>query len=174
MASQTDGRRVLDVRTIDEPPFDPIVEALEELSEEGTLVIVNGFEPVPLYDVFESRGFDYEATRVDDGEWRIRVTHADRDGDADASASGGGTNDAPAGDGGAVLDVRDVPPPQRHPKIHDAFAELEAGEALTIVNDHEPKPLYYEFAAEVESFDAEGYEVERRGPTEFVARFPKR
>jgi hypothetical protein len=27
--------------------------------------------------------------------------------------------------------------------------------------------------AEVESFDADGYEVERRGPTEFVATLPK-
>lgn len=73
-----------------------------------------------------------------------------------------------------LLDVRDVPPADRHPKIHDAFEDLVAGETLTIVNDHEPKPLFYEFAAEVESFDAEGYDVERRAPDEFVASFPKK
>lgn len=73
-----------------------------------------------------------------------------------------------------TLDVRDVPPAKRHPKIHAAFEELGSGEALTIVNDHEPKPLFYEFQAEVESFDADGYEVERRGEGEFRARFPKR
>lgn len=72
------------------------------------------------------------------------------------------------------LDLRDVPPAQRHPKIHDAFADLESGEALTLVNDHEPKPLFYELRAEVESFDAEGYEVERRGDAEFVATLPKK
>jgi uncharacterized protein (DUF2249 family) len=72
-----------------------------------------------------------------------------------------------------TLDLRDVPPPQRHPKIHDAFAELDSGEALTIVNDHEPKPLFYEFQAEVEEFDADGYDVERRGDAEFVATLPK-
>ncbi|MFB6093268.1 MAG: DUF2249 domain-containing protein [Haloquadratum sp.] len=71
------------------------------------------------------------------------------------------------------LDVRDVPPAQRHPKIHDAFEALESGDTLELVNDHEPKPLYYEMQAEVESFDASGYEVEQRGPNEFVARFPK-
>ncbi|WP_126664711.1 DUF2249 domain-containing protein [Haloterrigena salifodinae] len=71
------------------------------------------------------------------------------------------------------LDVRDVPPMNRHPKIHDAFEELEPGEALTIVNDHEPKPLFYEFQAEVDAFDADGYEVERVESDEFVARFPK-
>lgn len=73
-----------------------------------------------------------------------------------------------------TLDVRDVPPAERHPKIHAAFEELAAGEALTIVNDHEPKPLFYEFQAEVERFDSDGYEVERRGENEFRARFPKR
>ncbi|MUV58246.1 Uncharacterized conserved protein [Halogeometricum rufum] len=73
-----------------------------------------------------------------------------------------------------TLDLRDVPPPERHPKIHDAFASLDSGESLELVNDHDPKPLFYEMQAEVESFDADGYEVERRGPTEFVATLPKR
>ena len=71
------------------------------------------------------------------------------------------------------LDVREIPPVDRHPTIHDAFDELDPGEALTIVNDHEPKPLFYEFQAEVESFDAEAYEVEKVDDAKFVATFPK-
>ncbi|MFB6189784.1 MAG: DUF2249 domain-containing protein [Halapricum sp.] len=71
------------------------------------------------------------------------------------------------------LDLRDVPPPERHPKIHAAFEELDSGETLTIVNDHEPKPLYYEFAAEVEDFDADGYTDEQRDEGTFVAELPK-
>ena len=73
-----------------------------------------------------------------------------------------------------TLDLRDVPPSQRHPMIRDAFADLDSGEALSIVNDHEPKPLFYEFQAEVDSFDADDYEVEQRGPTEFVATLPRK
>ncbi|MFT4882870.1 MAG: hypothetical protein ACI8U4_000366 [Natronomonas sp.] len=73
-----------------------------------------------------------------------------------------------------TLDVRDVPPVERHPKIHDAFDALDSGEALHIVNDHDPKPLFYEFEAEVESFDADGYEVEKEEEGRFVATFPKR
>jgi uncharacterized protein (DUF2249 family) len=69
--------------------------------------------------------------------------------------------------------VRDVPPAERHPTIYEAFAALDSGEALTIVNDHEPKPLFYEMQAEVEAFDADGYTVDRVGPEEFVATFPK-
>lgn len=73
-----------------------------------------------------------------------------------------------------TLDLRDVPPPERHPKIHDAFEQLNSGEVLEIINDHEPKPLFYEMQAEVEAFDAEGYDVEQRGATEFVAHLPKK
>ena len=72
-----------------------------------------------------------------------------------------------------TLDLRDVPPPQRHPMIHEAFESLDSGETLRIVNDHEPKPLFYEMRAEVDSFDAEGYSVEQRRGNEFVADFPK-
>lgn len=73
----------------------------------------------------------------------------------------------------ATLDLRDVPPPERHPKIHDAFEALDPGETLTIINDHEPRPLFYEMQAEVPDFDADGYAVEQRGDTEFVAQLPK-
>lgn len=71
------------------------------------------------------------------------------------------------------LDLREIPPPERHPKIFDAFEELSSGEALTLVNDHEPRPLYHQMVAEVESFDADGYTVDRVGPNEFVATLPK-
>lgn len=71
------------------------------------------------------------------------------------------------------LDVREVPPADRHPRSKTAFAEMEPGDTLELVNDHEPKPLFYEFQAEVDAFAADGYEVERQGPDEYVARFPK-
>ena len=71
------------------------------------------------------------------------------------------------------LDVREIPPNERHDRIHDAFADLDPGESLTIVNDHDPKPLYYELSAEVPAFDDEAYAVEREGPERFVAELPK-
>lgn len=71
------------------------------------------------------------------------------------------------------LDVREIPPVNRHDKIHEEFDGMDPGETLTIVNDHEPKPLYYEMAAEVPAFDEEAYEVRQNAPDEFVAEFPK-
>lgn len=73
-----------------------------------------------------------------------------------------------------TLDVRDIPPMNRHDTIHERFEALDPGETLVIVNDHEPKPLYYEMATEVPSFDADGYSVEQIASDEFRAAFPKR
>ncbi|MBX3638265.1 MAG: DUF2249 domain-containing protein [Rubrivivax sp.] len=44
-----------------------------------------------------------------------------------------------------AIDVRRVPPPQRHPLIFSTFDALAPGAALEIVNDHDPLPLYFEF-----------------------------
>jgi len=71
------------------------------------------------------------------------------------------------------LDVRDLPPAERHDTIREAFDDIEAGERLVLVNDHDPSPLFYEFQAEVEAFDADSYRVEQRGEDEFVAELPK-
>ncbi|MBL8146677.1 MAG: DUF2249 domain-containing protein [Anaerolineae bacterium] len=47
-----------------------------------------------------------------------------------------------------TLDVRTIPPAQRHPLIFGTFEDLQAGEQFQLVNDHDPKPLYYQFSAE--------------------------
>ncbi len=73
-----------------------------------------------------------------------------------------------------TIDLRDVPPPERHPKIFDAFDSLASGEALELINDHDPRPLYYEMAAEIDAFDADGYSVEQEDEHKFVATLPKK
>jgi uncharacterized protein (DUF2249 family) len=46
------------------------------------------------------------------------------------------------------IDVRAIEPRDRHPLIFDTFGKLAAGESFELVNDHDPKPLYYQFEAE--------------------------
>ncbi len=48
----------------------------------------------------------------------------------------------------ATVDARVLPIPQKHPTIFRTFEDLPVGEAMLLVNDHDPKPLYYQFAAE--------------------------
>lgn len=47
-----------------------------------------------------------------------------------------------------VLDVRTEIPKRRHEMIFEAFTALAPGEAYELVNDHDPKPLRYQFEAE--------------------------
>jgi len=47
-----------------------------------------------------------------------------------------------------TLDVRTEPPARRHALIFDAFDHLAAGAGFELVNDHDPKPLYYQLQAE--------------------------
>lgn len=47
------------------------------------------------------------------------------------------------------LDVRVIPPRLKHPTIFQTFNALHAGESFTLVNDHDPKPLYYQFSHEM-------------------------
>lgn len=49
-----------------------------------------------------------------------------------------------AEDGHELLDVRFLPPAQRHSLIFARFAALAPGDWFVLVNDHDPKPLYYQ------------------------------
>lgn len=48
-----------------------------------------------------------------------------------------------------TIDVRTIVPRERHPLIFRTFEGLRPGEAFELVNDHDPKPLYYQFQAEL-------------------------
>lgn len=47
-----------------------------------------------------------------------------------------------------ILNVTILEPRQKHPTIFVRFDELNDGKSLTIHNDHDPKPLYYQLLAE--------------------------
>lgn len=46
-----------------------------------------------------------------------------------------------------VVDVREIPHGQRHPRIFARYARLTPGEGFVLVNNHDPKPLRREFEA---------------------------
>jgi uncharacterized protein (DUF2249 family) len=47
-----------------------------------------------------------------------------------------------------ILDVRALVPAERHRAIFDSYGRLPTGGKFVLVNDHDPKPLYYQFDAE--------------------------
>jgi uncharacterized protein (DUF2249 family) len=44
-----------------------------------------------------------------------------------------------------TVDVRTLIPRERHPLIFKTFSNLAPGDTFLLVNDHDPKPLYYQF-----------------------------
>lgn len=65
-----------------------------------------------------------------------------------------------------ILDLRNMPPFERHSKIFEMWDGLEEGETLKIINDHEPKPLYYQFEAEYQGLFK--WEYEEQGPRDWI------
>lgn len=52
----------------------------------------------------------------------------------------------------AILDVTAIEPRLKHPTIFDHFDALEQGESFSILNDHDPRPLYYQLLGERGNF----------------------
>jgi uncharacterized protein (DUF2249 family) len=46
------------------------------------------------------------------------------------------------------LDVRVIPPRDKHPTIFKTFESLVPGQSMLLLNDHDPKPLRYQLMAE--------------------------
>jgi len=71
-----DADRRLNVRETDGEPFGDIMAALNELDSGDSLLLVNSFEPEPLYDVIEDRGFTYETANLQPDVWHVEIEHA--------------------------------------------------------------------------------------------------
>ncbi len=71
-----------------------------------------------------------------------------------------------------VLDVRPLTPPERHPGIFNSFKGLAPGDSFVLVNDHDPRPLLYQFQNEFDG-EFEWWPLER-GPVAWRVRIVKR
>jgi uncharacterized protein (DUF2249 family) len=52
-------------------------------------------------------------------------------------------------DTSATIDVRAIPPRERHSLIFGTLRTLPVNDALELVNDHDPRPLYHQLQAEM-------------------------
>lgn len=119
---------LLDVRGLEPPePMQRTLEALASLAPGHTLVQINSRVPRFLLPELESRGFQYTVHEEQPDVVRLFIRHAEEH---------------------RVLDVRLLPPREKHPTIFATFDALEPGTAFVILNDHDPVPLRYQFMAE--------------------------
>lgn len=60
------------------------------------------------------------------------------------------------------LNVIEIIPRERHPLIFKTFDELKEGESFILINDHDPRPLHYQFLHEREGLFS--WEYIEQGP----------
>ncbi|HSW29643.1 MAG TPA: DUF2249 domain-containing protein [Longimicrobiales bacterium] len=119
---------VLDVRELEPPePMQRTLEALATMPRGHTMVQVNSRVPRFLLPELKQRGFQYTIHEEQPDVVRLFIRHAET---------------LP------VLDVRVLPPREKHPTIFATFDALEPGASFVILNDHDPVPLRYQFMAE--------------------------
>ncbi len=121
-----------------------IFEKFDSLQPGEAFVLLNDHDPVPLYhQLMATRGevFSWQYIRKGPYEFRILITKKPAEKSA-AQANGNGSEDV------NVIDVPSLEPRLKHPTIFRKFDDLRPGEKLTIHNDHDPKPLFYQLQAE--------------------------
>jgi uncharacterized protein (DUF2249 family) len=72
----------------------------------------------------------------------------------------------------SILDVREIVPRERHPTIFATFEALHSGQSFQLINDHDPKPLRYQFEAEMP--DRFTWEYLEEGPEAWRVRIGRR
>ena len=144
--SASAGDAVLDVRALAPAQrHEKIFATYGALGQGTAFVLVNDHDPKPLRYQFEAEhlgDFTWDVLEAGPTVWRVRIGRP-------AGASGG--EDAAATTSAGTepeLDVRRFPHGQRHDVIFTTFDALAEGAGFVLVNDHDPKPLRYQFEAQ--------------------------
>ncbi len=158
---------VLDVRDLEPPePMVRTLEALEHLPAGATLVQINVRVPRFLLPRLEERGFTYEVREQAPDLLRVFIRRS-----ADAFRTSEQESIMPETTE-RTLDVRVIPPREKHPTIFSTFEALDPGNSFVLINDHDPRPLRYQFEAEMP--DRYGWEYLEQGPEVWRVRITKR
>lgn len=146
------SRRVeLDVREYHsrgEEPFAAIMAVVESLRDGQEFVLVNTFEPLPLYRVMANGGFRHRAEQVGPGHWRITFSRsaggpAAEVGGAVAKAPAPGEADGPDPELPPIeLDNRGLEPPQPMVRILAGLEQALPGQAIVATNERKPLFLF--------------------------------
>jgi uncharacterized protein (DUF2249 family) len=164
-------------------PFQRIMAAREGLSAGEVLRVRAIFDPVPLYGVMADLGMTAWTEELGPSDVRVWFWTPERPPRKRPRCDGGlgghdgderGVDALPGYhvDGGrARLDVRVIPPRDKHPSIFRLFHALAPGESFELVNDHDPKPLWYQFQAEQEG--RFGWDYLEEGPEAWRVRISR-
>lgn len=160
----TDISTLLDLRKADKKEWKQIVFHRYGMMEPNTVMeIIAAEDPKEIHAIFVNK-FEGQHSWIyrkqESGEYVIHITKKSKSGLGD--------------DGFSVVnefDLRPFPPAERHEMFYKAFADITPGEAFEFINDHDPRPLYYQM--EAESKDPFKWEYLEKGPEEWKVRVIK-
>lgn len=155
---------LLDLRKADKKEWKQIVFHRYGMMEEGTTMeIISSEDPGEIHGIFMQKfegKHKWIYKKKDGGEYVVHVTKQDNSGLGDEGYSVVNT-----------FDVRPFTPTDRHEMFYKAFADIKTGEAFEFINDHDPKPLYYQM--EAESKEPFRWEYLEKGPEVWKVRVIK-
>ncbi len=122
-------------------PFEAIMAARRTLEPGHVLRVRAIFEPVPLYFVMASQGLEHWTEKLADDDWCVWFYASEQSQAGEAAGSGGSVV-------AGQLDVRVIPPRDKHAIIFKTYGALQPGESFVLINDHDPVPLRYQFEAQ--------------------------
>lgn len=160
----TDIATLLDLRKADKKDWKQIVfHRFGMMEENTTMEIIAKEDPVEIHGIFIMKfegKHSWKYRKQEAGEFIIHITKTGQAGLGD--------------DGFSVVnefDIRPFPPTERHEMFYQAFADIKPGEAFEFINDHDPKPLYYQM--EAESKEPFRWEYLEKGPEAWKVRVVK-
>ena len=155
---------LLDLRKADKKQWKQIVfHRYGMMEQHTTMELISKEDPIGIHDIFINK-FEgrhrWIYKKKTDGEFVIHITKGD-----DSGLDGEGFSVV------QEFDLRPFPPTERHEMFYRAFDDIGPGEAFEFVNDHDPKPLYYQM--EAESKEPFGWEYLEKGPEVWKVRVIK-
>ncbi|MBO0748012.1 MAG: DUF2249 domain-containing protein [Acidimicrobiaceae bacterium] len=121
-----------------------IFESYEKLAPGTGFVLINDHDPKPLGYQFEAEHagqYTWEYLEAGPTVWRVRIGRPAASESAAPARAGLENGTLPE------LDVRAMPHGRRHDSIFAAYLALCPGAGFALVNDHDPRPLSYQFDA---------------------------
>jgi regulator of cell morphogenesis and NO signaling len=125
-----------------------VFKKFDDLNRGDSFLLVNDHDPIPLfYEMKAERGEVFEWKKIENGPdvWKVEIK---KTGGAAQKTNVVQQANAKAENVIFDLDVTVIEPRLKHPTIFKYFDALKPGEAFRIINDHDPKPLYYQLIAE--------------------------
>ncbi|HLP75896.1 MAG TPA: DUF2249 domain-containing protein [Candidatus Paceibacterota bacterium] len=127
-------------------PFLKIMSTATALDADEKLLVIAPFEPVPLFQVMQKKGFQHQTRAIGSGDWEVLFSRNPKSSAGDVAANGIADRSQNQASAGSVdipeVDARGLEPPQPMVKILEALAALPDGAELRARTDRRPMHLY--------------------------------